>query len=337
MKLYSLFLILFLTSNCLGSLRDRGGEDCQQIQGMPGPEDFVIDREEGIMYVSSHERRVEGQFGSIFWIDLKAKEKVAKKFVIEYPSSFRPHGMSMANTPTGKKLFVLSHLDDYFGEAHAIEVFKIEKKNLVHEKSITNEYIVSPNDLFALPDGRIFVSNDHGQGGSIRKFFQDAFALSSSAIAYFDGKTWHDLPQKIAFGNGIHYTKQGDKEIIYRASSLDKKVSKYELKYKEGLPYLELIKDFELNSMMDNFELDDDGNILVAGHYSTIQFLRNKSSKENLSAIQIFRLTKDDQYQEIFSNSGRLISSASVGAIYGGRIYIGQVFEPFILDCKAPK
>ncbi|MCB1177768.1 MAG: arylesterase [Leptospiraceae bacterium] len=331
------FLIFIFFLNCFGNVKNIGNEDCSQIGGPPGPEDFVIDRENGIMYITSHERRKEGEFGSIYWIDLKQEEKKAYKFNMQYPSSFRPHGLSLANTKDGKKLYVISHLDDYFGEAHAIEVFKIEKSKLVHEKSMTNEFIVSPNDLYVTDDERIFISNDHGNGGKISQLFQDAFALDSSAVAYYDGNKWQELDEKIAFGNGIHHIEQDGKEFVYRASSLDKKVSKYKFSIKEGKPHLEFIKDFELNSMMDNFELDDNGNLIVVGHYSVIKFLRNKSSKDNLSPVQVFRIDKNDNVKEIFSNSGELISSASVSGIYKGRIYLGQVFEPFILNCKAPE
>lgn len=60
--------------------------DCKRIEGLPGPEDLAIDREERILYISSHERRTKNQTGKIFRIDLKNPSATPEEIPVKYPS-----------------------------------------------------------------------------------------------------------------------------------------------------------------------------------------------------------------------------------------------------------
>ena len=44
-----------------------------------------------------------------------------------------------------------------------------------------------------------------------------------------------------------------------------------------------------------------------------------------------------DEYETIFADAGATISAASTALIYNNRLYISQVFDPFILVCNVPR
>ncbi|EMG13136.1 hypothetical protein LEP1GSC151_4759 [Leptospira interrogans serovar Grippotyphosa str. LT2186] len=60
-----ILFIIFGLFNCGVEINPSGpsGADCKKIEGLPGPEDLAIDREEKILYISSHERRIKNQTG----------------------------------------------------------------------------------------------------------------------------------------------------------------------------------------------------------------------------------------------------------------------------------
>ena len=77
MRAGGVILSLIIVGACLGGIRvfgtlKDGGVfatietdhdlSCTQVLGVPGPEDLVIDRASGVIFVSSHDRRAEGVF-----------------------------------------------------------------------------------------------------------------------------------------------------------------------------------------------------------------------------------------------------------------------------------
>ncbi|MBP9165188.1 MAG: arylesterase, partial [Leptospiraceae bacterium] len=70
-----LFLVILLILNCYANVKSNPIPGCKRIQGMPGPEDIAMDRETGILYVSSHERRGELVEGKLFQLNLNATDE----------------------------------------------------------------------------------------------------------------------------------------------------------------------------------------------------------------------------------------------------------------------
>lgn len=303
--------------------------------GTPGPEDMAIDRESEILYISSHERREKDKTGFIFTLDLKKDSKTPTKLESNYPDQFAPHGIFYRKISGTKKLYVISHPKLVGGQGHTIEIFKIEKDKLIHEATLKNELLLSPNDLFVTQDGKIFVSNDVPAGGQFGQILHVLFRLNSSPISYYNGKNWSLLSEKTAFGNGIFIQKENGKEYLYRSSHVYESVLKYELNYTSaGAPQLRLIKKIELGSGADNLEEEENGNLLVAAHKSNMRFMGHAGNKEKTSPTQIFRIFPDGVIQEIYANDGEEISAASTGITFKNKLFISQVFEPFILSCS---
>ncbi|MBE8398076.1 arylesterase, partial [Leptospira borgpetersenii serovar Hardjo-bovis] len=62
--------------------------------------------------------------------------------------------------------------------------------------------------------------------------------------------------------------------------------------------------------------------------------LRHIGNPEYLSPTIVFRISSDGTFQEVFANSGDLISAGSTAIPFEGRLYIAQVFNPYILNCE---
>lgn len=326
-------LPIFIIFNCFAHVTPKNVEGCKKISGIPGPEDMALDRKNGILYVSSHERRIKGKTGKIYIVDLNQPSWKAKKALTEYPEKFTPHGMHLSKVKDELKLYVISHrnLED---DKHSIEVFSVDKENLKHERSLEDKLLESPNDLFVLPDGRIFVSNDHPKGSNFKKFMVDFFKIRSSKISYFDGNVWSLLSPETALGNGILVTKQKGKEILYWASTIEEKVFLFDIVYDSlQKPKLNLKKEIEFASGVDNLEKEESGKILVASHKSLFRFLRHSKSKDVTSPSQVFRFGYDGNVKEIFGSDGEEISASSTAISYKDRLIISQVFDPFLLSC----
>ena len=314
-------------------------DNCIRITGMPGPEDFAYIPSENILVVSSDDRRNRESDGKLFWIDLKLppEKQVGNLIDIEYPKAFRPHGVSYITTDTGGRLFVISHPNPDAG-LHTVEVFDMTPKwngrEWKHVETLQSELFTSPNDLVALPDGTVFVSNDSGKGGNTVKKIKALFKIKNGNITYYDGAEYIDLGNPESYGNGINYLKEDGAEYLYRAALMDKSVKKYEIVRTDGkVTELKYLSKVDLGTMPDNLEIEPDGTIYAACHFNSFTFLKHAKDAANISPSQILRISPDGEVTEIYANKGEEISASSVGRVIDGRLYIGQVFGDFVLSC----
>ncbi|TGK01353.1 arylesterase [Leptospira langatensis] len=337
-----IFILLGLAlSACSGDLKEIPLKNCSQISGLPGPEDIAVDRTAGLLYISSHERRISDQEGKLYYMDLNSDKPEPKLLETNYPKSFRPHGISLLVQGGKQKLYVISHITPY--KEHSIEVFErteAPKGNSkvgkwTHIQTLKDPTITSPNDLFVASENEIYVSNDHGSGGYMTYLFNDIFRMKRAEIAYFDGKTWTSLGNPLYFGNGIILVKREDgKEFLYRSDIGTNSVLKFPLTRQAGKIVLGEPKSIFLDSAPDNLEIDEKGTIYVAAHKFLFQFLKHARNKDTPSPTQVFTIFPDDTIQEVYANSGAQIPAASTALTYKQKILISQVFNDFILECN---
>ena len=107
---------------------------CQRIEGVPGPEDIVIDHERGVAYISSQQRKsgsVRQVNGAIFKLDLINDEPQPVNMtgaLAKEIGFFHPHGLDLFVCAGGKRrLFVINHRSE---ESHSIEVLTSKKNAL---------------------------------------------------------------------------------------------------------------------------------------------------------------------------------------------------------------
>ncbi|MBP7280564.1 MAG: SMP-30/gluconolactonase/LRE family protein [Leptospiraceae bacterium] len=328
-----LFLLFILFMNCYASVKPVPIEGCKRIQGTPGPEDMAIDRETGILYISSHERRGELVDGKLFQLNLNSTSEISPVLIeTNYPKNFRPHGMSFAKVNGKSLLYVISHID-IEKPIHSLEVFLIEKGKLSHKETILDQSFISPNDLHVISDGRIFISNDRGTGSDFRSYVEAFFGIKRAQISYFDGKKWKLFENAVTFGNGILHKKIGEKEFLYRAATTPEKIYKYEIGLEAGETVLKEVKVFSFDTGPDNLEEDEEGNIYFASHKSMFRFLKHKDDPNYPSPSQVFVIDKKENVKELYANDGTEIPSSSTALTYKNRLYISQVFNPYLLSC----
>lgn len=301
---------------------------CIKVHGMPGPEDITLNRAKNLLYVSSHNRRNEKEEGKLFAIDLSKPDAELKPtpLNVQYPPHFKPHGISWLEVDGKERLYVISHpLLKGEDQKHTIEVFEGSGLNFKHLQTLRSPLLVSPNDLHAMPDGRIFVSNDN----------LDVFFGKKAFVTYFDGSAWSTIGRPVASGNGVLVREESGKEFLYRSAFFENAVVKYEIvKTEQGSTDLQEVARFDVEHGPDNLELDEQGNMLVAVHSSVFRFLMHLVSASQKSPSQIMKINlANQQVQKLYANDGSEISAASTAVIQDKRMIMSQVFEDFLLVC----
>ena len=305
---------------------------------MPGPEDMALNRRTQWLYVSSHNRRHAEETGKLFALDLNQSDAELKPqpLNVQYPPHFKPHGMSGFEQGGKQRLFVSSHpLLEGAAEKHTIEVFEGTGLNFTHVQTLKSPLLDSPNDIQALPDGRIFVSNDHSAGGGAKRWWEDAMRSKTSRVSYFDGKNWSYIGPAVAGGNGVLVNQENGKEYLYRSAFFENAVVKYEIvKTAQGTTDLQEVARIPVEHGPDNLELDGQGNLLVAVHPSVFRFLMHLASAGQKSPSQIMKINLTSrQVDKVYANEGSEISAASTAVVLNKRMVLSQVFEDFLLVC----
>jgi arylesterase / paraoxonase len=342
-KVYAVgFLIAF--SGALAFANDSAlapAGTCQKIHGMPGPEDITLNRTRNLLYVSSHNRRNADEEGKLFAIDLSQSDAELKPIPlnVQYPPHFKPHGMSWLEVGGKERLYVISHpLLDGDDQMHTVEVFEGSGLNFTHLKTLRSPLLVSPNDLHAMPDGRIFVSNDNASATGWQRSWDTVFRRKTSRISYFDGKDWSYIGRPVAAGNGVLVKQESGKAYLYRSAFFENAVIKYEIVTSaQGSTDLQEVARMDVTHGPDNLELDEQGNMLVAVHPSVFRFLMHLASPKQYSPSQIVHINlANQQVSTLYHNDGSEISAASTAVVQGQRMIISQVFEDFLLVCPRP-
>jgi len=110
--------------------------------------------------------------------------------VDRYPKYFRPHGISSSMNKGKLRLYVISHtnLDD---KKNTIEIFELtNEKNFswTYIGELANEKLSHPNDLFALPEERLLISNDGDGVNAVLFFINFLFKRATAEITYYENK-----------------------------------------------------------------------------------------------------------------------------------------------------
>ena len=94
----------------------------------------------------------------------------------------------------------------------------------------------------------------------------------------------------------------------------------------------------DLETGVDNIELDAGGRLYIAAHPKLLTFVKHAKDAAFLSPSQVLRLEARSgggyRVDEIYLDSGAEISGSSVAAVSGKRMLIGAVFDPKFLDCR---
>lgn len=368
MRAGGIVLSLIIVGACLGGIRvfgtlQAGGAfatvktdhdlSCTQVLGIPGPEDLVIDRASGVIFVSSHDRRAEGSFagaendvrGGLYAYDLaRPSEGFVELTALEEgeagPSDFRPHGLSLYTAPDGKKtLMVINHP---YGAESTVEIYDVidaqgegvsgTDTRLAYRVTVTSPSLISPNDLVAVDAERFYATNDHGSQHPKVRMLEDYLRLNLASVVYFDGEMFTTVLDGLTYANGIEVNAAGDQ--IFVAETTDNRVSALSIVPDTG--HLTPIREWDLEFGVDNIDRAEDGSLWVGGHPKLLDFAAHAGDPRIMSSGRVVRLdpTSDGKPVRLFQTDGDIMSGLSVAAEYEGKIVMGQVFGDGLLICE---
>ncbi|RLD55208.1 MAG: hypothetical protein DRJ05_13325 [Bacteroidetes bacterium] len=300
-----LFILLSLLS--FSSFGYPQQTNSKEIRVGPGPEDFAIDTlgAERLL-ISCTERRGGNNSGNGIWAyDFKTGNTKKLHLTLKTERDFNPHGIYLIYENGGKYLFVINHISKKQNE---IVRFRVLTNSIVEEKNFRDKLIKHPNDIFATDKNEFYFTNDRPFCGSITKYYQGEYSTIAKSLSY---------------PNGI----QGLNDTLYVSTVISNKVFQV---YQKGSGYKR--KKMLKIKGGDNFSVNGRNNLLLTSHPKLIKFVKHARNPEKKSPSQIFDInTQTGEKRLIFSSEGEDISAVSVAVEYKGFLYLGQVFDGFIL------
>jgi arylesterase/paraoxonase len=305
--------------------------------GFAGPEDITIDTETNIAYLSGYDRRAamagHPAPGAIWAYNLADQNAQLVNLTPDADAAFLPHGISLYRAPNGKKtLFVINHGAD----RQSVDIFDVDPGKLTHRRTVTGADLISPNDIVGVGSDQFFVTNDHANAQGFQRQLEDYLRLKLTTVRYYDGAKFYPALKDIGGANGINATPKGD--TLFVSAGSEQKVYVYDRNLQTGA--ITQRAAVEVPGYADNIELLPDGSFLLGVHSKILDLLQNVSNPAHPSPSRIMRLMPDGHGSytaaDVYVNMGQEISGASVGAAFGKRLLIGDIFEPKFLDCDWP-
>lgn len=306
-----------------------GRVSAQNIKVGPGPEDMIYDTLSGgqrIIVSCAQRRKGEPEYGGFWSID--PKTLVSKELTRDGEPEdlgLHPHGIALTrNRQNQVLLYAISHKKAGKKTENMIVVYEVYSDRLRFKEIIQDKsHLLSPNDLTATPDGRIYVSNDYGGGMAL--VMRHLFATKASKIGFYDGEIWKFVGGKYRYANGIHHkdnrlflttTKGGE---LFRFDIWEDGSLKNERRIVNAL------------SGLDNISFDHPNELITTGHPDPMAFIAHMRDPKKLSPVVVYRVNpKEGTTEVIYQNEGKEISAASTAIRVGDRLFISQVFDAFV-------
>jgi arylesterase/paraoxonase len=313
---------------------------CEAVAAPPGPEDMAHLADGAI--VSSQDRRNRSEPGGLYFYDMSSRPGRFSK--LELPASLvlHPHGISLFTAPDGQMfLHVINHRS---AERHTVEIFSVQRPAgtalpvLRHRGSVSSDLFVHPNGIAAAGPESFYLTNDRGPalgfiGPRWTHMVENLLQLARSTVVYHDGRGARVVAEDIAFANGIEISADGGTVLV--GSTQWRMLLAFTREPQSGM--LLRSGSLALPGGADNIRRDTDGNLWVAAHPNAFAFIGHAMDAGKESPSMILRLARDSrgvvQTEQAFGDPGTLISGASVGLHRQGRLLIGAVFQPTLLDC----
>jgi arylesterase/paraoxonase len=322
--------------------------DCAPIEAPKGPEDIAIDRQSGIIFISSTDRRaiIAGNTeirGDIFALRASAPQEGAQSLLAgntDAPSDFKPHGISLYDDGQGgKTLMVINHTGEADQQEHTIEIFDVISDQmggvkLDHRRTVSDPLLVAPNDVAAIDHERFYVTNDHGNPPGFRRELETWLLLPEANIVYYDGRKMSVVADGLTYANGIALSP--DRGSVYAAETTGRAVRIYARN--AGTGALSSKETIHVGTGADNIDVDPGGNIWLAAHPKMLDLLSHSSDEAVLSPSQVIRIPIGPrgfgEPKTVYLDLGEQMSGSSTAVAEGNRIFISDIFDPKMLVCR---
>lgn len=327
--------------------------ECRQVSGVFSSEDITIDPASGLAFISSDDRRplFRGQIGrqgAVVGYSLTSERPEPLILTTDFHEPFHPHGLGLWTAPDGGlSLFVVNHRPD----GHFVEIFDFNGRKLVHRRSVRGPLMHSPNDVIPVGPNEFYVTNDHGSTSGLGRVMEDYLQLARSNVLYFDGNSFREAAGGLKYANGVNISPDGS--TVYVAETLGRRIRVYDRDRAGG--GLTLSRTVDLDTGVDNIEVDPSGALWIGAHPKLLTFVRysklpplphaedylaKPADPREWSPSQVLRveLGADGRsvVDEVYLGDGAALSGSSVGAVFGRKLLIGSVFDPRFLVCERP-
>lgn len=310
---------------------------CLSVDAPPGPEDMAMLPNGSGVILSSQDRRKRDEPGALYLYDLSSRPG---KFVkLDTPASmpFHPHGLSLYAAPDGQLfLQVINHRS---GDKHTVEIFTVQQTAgaapvLRHRGSVSSDLFVNPNGIAAAGPEAFYLTNDRGSGPRWMHTVENLLQLARSTVVYHDGRGARVVAEDIAMANGVEITADGSTVLV--GSTLWRMMLAFTREPSTGM--LLRSGSMPLPGGVDNIRRDGNGDLWVSLHPNAFAFIGHAMDAEKESPGMVARLHRDPrgavQAMQAFGDPGALLSGVSTAIQHDGRLLIGAVFQPRILDCQ---
>ena len=301
-----------------------------------GPEDMALDKNGNSfrLIISCSSRRGEQQNGGFYALEIDSDRSYPLS-VIPTDIEIQPHGISIATMDSTKWLYAISHdvIDDQ--KVDRILRFELKDSLLLHDDQfeLRDSLLQIPNDLHVLENGTMYVSNYLKKGTFVESLLS-SMGKKTGDIVYYDTKgQWHKVIDNLCFPNGIYVDEESHQ--LYFANGGCKELIRVNLRENGQIiseTWTSTIDSGQEIIIGDNLLIGENGYIWVTSHPCTLKFSEHSQDAKNLSPTQVFKVDKQSMIPELaYQNNGKQISGGSTAIYLDSRIYISQVFEPFIL------
>ncbi len=279
----------------------------EKIKVAPGPEDLQLyfnkNTQQFQLFVSCDERREGVTNGSIWMIDLTTHK--SKPLVIKFTNQldeFHPHGMHLYQN----YLFVIDHFNDL--KDSRIFRFEIKGDTLIEDTLFEKGLIGFPNDIVAIDKNTFLYTNYDFKGGVVR----------------YENNSFSTLIGGLRMPNGIDSINLNGYPYGLVSCTWGKKVYRFDTQTGEK-------KRIAKVKGGDNFTFHEN-KLLVTGHLRFGKFFRHVKSSDNKSPSVVYELdVLSNSKKAIYVDKGKEISAVSTALYFNNRIYLGQIFDDYVL------
>jgi len=306
--------------------------ECSTLPLPASAEDIQIDRSRGTAYLSAHalaQKLIAFGADRVIVADHAGLQPLRTEPALESaPPLFRPHGMALYRMGDGKlRLFVISHPP---AQAHTIEIFEqTADGRFFHLETVRDPLLVSPNALVAVGPRQFYVANDRGADNAFDRFREAGLRSGMSTLVFHDGASTRVVAAGLKSAVGLGLAPDGLR--LYAAETLGKRLAEYARDPASG--ELTFVRHLEVDGSPDNINVDVDGTLWIAVHARLLDLILHFGDPQHRAPSSILAHA-DGVTRTVYVDDGREISAGSVGAAFGGRLFVGSITEPKLRVCR---
>jgi len=322
--------LLLTLSPAMAAAAPMDGSDCQHISTGPGPDDMVVQPGPPMrLLISSHDRRHFSRTGDIYAYTPSSNQMIVMTRVGE-PDGFRlrPHGMDLVNRNGRWWLYVISHDRELHSDKHALMIYEVQGDTLRFQQQLTSPLLSSPNDVAVADNGDIYVTNERKDGTTIIEWV--LLQRKANVVVYRAGTGWKIAADELAIANGILMQDR----TVWVSQTVGEGMMRYTRRPDGTLGQGTQVTSL---SLLDGLSFTPGGHLLATAYPTMFGLAMHWQHQPSHARTIVYEVDPQSQSSRIiFQDNGRYANAVSSALVAGDRLYLGQLFDPFILSCPWP-